>query len=226
MRCGSKTPIAALAVLLLVLGAAACGSDDDSDTATGTAQQQAGGDGLSDRGRSEGSGGDQDDSGAPEEPAGGFKPKQHEDSGGGSGRLRAKGGDDSVRSFGQEATEKEFVAAAVALHNFLDARAEGYWAPACSYLAQSVVELFEKFVSIPGQPDGRDCAEILAELTDQAAEEELREEAARADARSLRLKGERAFLIYTDADDAIRAFPMVRRNGRWNVAGIAGMPLD
>ena len=232
MRQGSKTLVAALVALLLAFGLAACGGDDDSDTTTTeTAQEQnadgkgsagANGDGGSDDGRAPGG---QDES-TPGEPAGSFKPKQHDDSGGGSEQFRVKGGDNSVQEFGEEASEGEFEAAAVALHNFLDARADGHWAAACEYLAGDITESLEKLAEQAKQIEATGCPTLLGKLTNPAAKQDLKKEARRANVGSLRVEGDRSFVIYRGLEGTILALPMKEEDGEWKVAGLAGTPLN
>lgn len=228
--------IVALAALLLAVALVACGGGDDSDSrATEAADQQqsqaedgsrdsaknSSGDssssaGNSDSGESQSSGGDASD----------FTPKQHSDSGGGAEQFKVKGGDNSVQEFGKEADAEEFDAAAVALHNFLDARAEGNWAAACEYMSKTTIESFEKLAAQAKQVDETSCGGILGKLTNPAAAQELKEEAAKASVGSLRLEGEQAFVIYTGIAGTVLAMPMANEDGDWKVAGIAGTPLS
>ncbi|HEX8689959.1 MAG TPA: hypothetical protein VF729_06935, partial [Solirubrobacterales bacterium] len=222
MSAASKLTIALLAALLS-FGLVACGGDDDPDTTAADAVSQAPGQGgkSDDRGGqndttgaggkddsgSAGAGGD-DKSDDPGEGGAGssedFVPKPHEDSGGGATQYRVKGGDNSVQEFGAEAEDAERDAAARALHNFLDARAQEAWDAACSYLSTEVRESLEDFAvkaqegaakqGKAEQFEGTGCASILGRLTNRAALPELRREAAQADVGSLRTEGDRAFV--------------------------------
>jgi hypothetical protein len=193
VRGGSKTPAAALAVLLLAVGLAACGGGSDSSSTAGAEH---------------------------------FKSKQHHDSGGGSAQYRVKGGDNSVQEFGAEAGGSEFEQAAAALHDFLDARAQADWAAACSYMSKSVIESLEQLAAGAKRPQGASCASILEKLTNPAAKQAMREEAAQANVGSLRIEGERAFLIYIGTGKTVIAMPMADEGGAWKVASLAGTPLS
>lgn len=228
----------ALAVLLLAGGLVACGGDDDADTTAAEAAGQGQTDGKSeqgdagDKGKSgsagdgEGSGGSGGGEGGSGSDASDFTPKQHNDSGGGSQQFRTKGGDNSVQEFGKEADEADFEAAAVALHNFLDARAEGNWAAACEYMSKGVVESFEKLAAQAKQIDDASCAGILEKLTNPAAKQSMKAEATKADVGSLRVEGDRSFVIYTGIDGTVLAMPMANEDGDWKVASLAGTPLS
>jgi hypothetical protein len=204
MRGGWKRPIAAAATLLLTLALVACGGDGDAGS-TGTEA---------------GSGG-----GASSE-ASDFVPKRHQDSGGGSETLRVKGGDNSVQEFGAEAGGSEFERAAAALHDFLDARAAGAWGAACSYVSKSIVESFKQLAAQAQQGDGSSCAAALETLTSPAVMRATKDEAEQADVGSLRVEGERAFLIYRGVENTIFAMPMANEGGAWKVGSLLGTPLS
>jgi hypothetical protein len=248
VRAGSKLWIAVVAAVL-ALGLAACGGDDDSDSSTTESASQAGSTGGSDRKGANGSGttADSKDSGedgstanndggggesaGDDSGSGNFVPKQHEDSGGGSQQYIVKGGDNSVQEFGVEADDSEREAAATALHNFLDARAVKDWEAACSYLAANIRQALENFGARAQKARGggdldTSCASILEKLTNPSGFGALREEAANADVGSLRVEGDRAFVIYRGSDDTVLSVPMANEDGDWKVAGLAGSPLN
>jgi hypothetical protein len=242
MRAGSKLSIALVAALL-AFGLVACGGDEDStSTATGAAAQNGKGDGAGQAGtemagdeRGEGAEGS-DDSGGAGGSSDDFVPGEHDDSGGGSSQYRVEGGDNSVQEFGAEAEDSERDAAATALHDFLDARAQEAWEAACSYLSTEVRESLESFAvkaqkaaakqDKAEQFDETSCASILRRLTNPAALPELRKEAAQADVGSLRIGGDRAFLLYTGLGGTVFAISVVNEDGEWKVATLAGTPLN
>ena len=231
MRRVSKTLAGALAVFLLAVGLAACGggsSDGSSTSSTEAGQAQtAGGSGSK---QSEAKGGEGGESGSESSSHKGesaeFTPKQHSDSGGGSQQYVQKGGDNSVQEFGNEGDQQEFNDAAAALHNFLDARAEGNWAAACNYMSKSVVESFEKLAAQAKQLKGTSCAGILEKLTNPAAKSAMKQEAEKADVGSLRVEGDRSFVIYRGVKGTVLAMPMANEGGNWKVASLAGTPLN
>jgi hypothetical protein len=233
VREGSKTLIAALVALPLAATLAACGGDDSSSSSTavdtgGQAQAAKNGDPKSDGGN-----GSPTRAPARESPVSGtqsdgpddFVSKQHDDSGGGAQQFRVKGGDNSVQDFGEEAGASEREAAATALHNFLDARAEANWAAACEYMSKVTIE------SLQGPGAGKDagdanCGEALEELINPAAKQSMKAEAVKADVGSLRMEGERSFVIYSSIKGLILAMPMTNEGGTWKVSSIAGTPLN
>jgi hypothetical protein len=242
----SKTLAGVLAVSLLSLCLAACGGGDSSSTEAAQASHEAAKEKVeakvrelkekhADANKSAQNGEEKSETakaGQGEAPvdrkkeAAEFVPKHHQDAGGGSKQYVTKGGDNSVQEYGKEADSQEFNAAAVSLHDFLDARAEGNWAAACDYMAKSVVESFEKLAAQAKQIEDKSCAGILEKLTNPAAKAELKKEAEKADVGSLRTEGDRSFVIYTGLEGAVLAIPMTNEGGKWKVASIAGTPLN
>lgn len=236
---------AMLAAALLAAGLAACGGEEDSTTET---QSEARTDSDAKEGgeRSDGSkaadgkdsgksksGGDEKGSSSDSERGkdiGNFVPKQHSDSGGGAEQFRVKGGDNSVQEFGGEAADSDFEEVSTALHNFLDARAVGDWTAACSYLTSSVVESLEKLSQRSEQGAGMDCGEALGTLTPSwevgSPKGLLVREAKVADVGSVRVEGDRAFVIYRGIEGMVMATSMAKENGRWKVASLGGVPLS
>jgi len=222
-------------VFLLAVGLVACGGGSDSSSgstaaeAGGTTQAEGGSSkqGEAMKGGKGKSGSDKSGgSGSSGEGGAGFTPKRHSDSGGGSGQYKVKGGDNSVQEFGKEAGASERDEAAAALHNFLDARAEGNWAAACSYMSKSIVESFEKLASQAKEVQASDCAGIIEKLTNPAAKASMKAEAKQADVGSLRVEGDRSFIIYKGTEGTILAMPMADEDGDWKVASLAGTPLN
>ncbi|HEX6687246.1 MAG TPA: hypothetical protein VF085_01110 [Solirubrobacterales bacterium] len=230
MRWGSKT-LAAVVALLLLAGLAGCGGGDGSDS---TAAQAGGGSGESTakdatakQGGAEGKSGSSAERQPDPGDASEFKPRHHTDSGGGAEQFKVKGGDNSIQEFGEEADTSDFEAAATALHDFLDARAEGNWAAVCRYLSKSTVESLERLASRSKQGGDTSCSAILAAITNPAAGGAVKAEAEKADVGSLRTDGDQAFLIYTGAEKGtILAMPMADEAGTWKVASLAGTPLN
>lgn len=222
--------------LLLTMGLIACGGGDSSST-TGAggararlerevkrASSESGSTGGKEK-KPAGSSGEEGQAGGAGEAAS-FAPKRHHDSGGGSAPYIVKGGDNSIQEFGKEAGSSEFAAAATALHNFFDARAEGNWAAACEYMSKGMIESFEKLVAQAKEKESLNCGQILEHLTNPTAKQSMKAEAAQADVHSLRTEGEQAFLIYTAAGGTVYAIPMAKENGAWKVASLAGTPLS
>lgn len=223
--------VVALVALLLAAGLAACGGGDSSSSTTTAADQgntestlSQGTSKKSDEGKSDSGSERQSDNSGPS--ASNFTPKHHSDSGGGSKQFVVKGSDNSVQEFGEEADSTEFNAAAVALHNFLDARAEGNWAAACGYMSKAIVESLEKLAAQAKQGEDQSCAGTIEKLTNPAAKGAMKAEAEKANVGSLRIEGEQAFVIYTGTDGTVLAMPMANESGNWKVASLAGTPLS
>ncbi len=93
-------------------------------------------------------------------------------------------------------------------------------------MSKSVIESFEQLAARAKQAGNPSCASILEQLTNPAAGQAMKEEAAQANVASLRIEGERAFLIYTGTGKTVIAMPMASEGGAWKVASLAGTPLS
>jgi hypothetical protein len=234
VRRASKTLVAALVMFLLAVGIGACGgSNDDSPTSdsaeTGGQGQSASaaGGAEQDRGKGgkEGGEGRSGGTGSEGDEAADFTPKQHSDSGGGSAQFEVKGADNSVQEYGAEADSREFEAVAAVLHDFLDARAEGNWAVACQFISKAIIRSFEALHAGGKQAGAGGCAGTLEKLINPVAKDLMRAEAAQADVGSVRVEGERSFVIYTGVESAVLAMPMTNEHGSWKVSSLTGTPL-
>lgn len=139
----------------------------------------------------------------------------------GAASFKTKGADNSIPESGSEASAAELGAAAAALHGYLDARATGAWAKACSYLAPA---LAAQLSQLTGAPRKLPCARLLAGLAAGIPAASARE-AAIAVPGALRVDGERALLLFHGAHDTDYFIPMAREGGRWKVAAIAPSAL-
>ncbi len=218
------------------MGLAACGGGSDSGSSSSTSIEATAQGGESTaaesptakggEGKSGGEEGQRQEPASRRKEAAEFTPKRHHDSGGGSSQFIVKGGDNSVQEFGEEADSQEFSDAAVALHNFLDARADGNWAAACGYMAKAIIQSFEKLAAQAKQIEDKSCAGILEKLTNPGAADVMKQEAQKANVGSLRVEGERSLVIYTGTQGTVLAMPMANEGGKWKVAAISGTPLD
>ncbi len=147
------------------------------------------------------------------------------DSGGGAERYRVPGGDNSIQTFGEEAGESERHAAAVVLHAFLQTRGKEQWEAVCSYLSASVHDQLRQLAPKVKDLQGDSCEETLAAISlplSGAAQAEFME----ADVGSLRVEGDRAFLLYRGVGDTIYAMTMAKEAGAWKVAALTPVPLS
>jgi hypothetical protein len=220
--------IAALAALALCAGAlSACGSSDSnsgsSSSSTSSTDSEKSGEGASEKKQANGSGTQQGSKEGGEPPGSAATSPLHV-SGGGSGQFRVKGGDNSIQDFGEESSEGELEEAAVALHEFLVARAEEDWRTACARVSKIVAQQLEQLGS-RSQSGNKSCPAALAALTPPLPPAVQRETTI-VDAGSLRVEGERGFLIYRGAEQTIYAINMAHEDERWKVGGLAPVPLQ
>jgi hypothetical protein len=188
----------AAAVLAISLGA--CGDSDSESTASETTAKSATKAVT--------------DSAAPSYGEGKFSPEQHKDSGGGSAQI--KGGDRRVLDYGEEAESSERESAALVLHNFLDARADLDWKAACSFLAPDTRKALEARAARAEGLKDKSCAGMLEAISGASAA--MISEAAYADVISLRVEGDKGFIIFSEILPTVRSMRMVEKNGSWKVS--------
>lgn len=124
------------------------------------------------------------------------------------------GGDNSVQTFGEEASAADRKAASVALFAYMQARAEADWATACANLTRYSVRLLSS-----AKPSVKVCAKTYATLIEGIPA------AARANTMvdgiaSLRVEGNRAFALYHGTKGADYFSPMRKEGDEWKVEGL------
>jgi hypothetical protein len=161
-----------------------------------------------------------------ESPAAQPPDKAHHDSGSGSSQFRQKGGDNSVPDYGYEASASEREEAAQPLHAYLDSVAAHRWPAACAYVSRGVIAELEQLSQLAKQQTQvESCPEFLAALNGEGSQSALATAAAQTDVASLRVDGDRGFVIYRGAKGQGYAMPMAREQGVWRVAALAGTPV-
>lgn len=227
-RLGIVTTVA-LGIALLVLLVGGCGnSGAGTETATTGTESQSGDTGEAGKSK-EGSSTESTEGEETGDRDGGSRAKVRTSplkvSGGGSAQYRVPGGDNSVQEFGEESDETELDEAATALHDYLVARAEEDWPAACANLSKSVDEQLRGLASRAEGLEGKGCAAILGALTPKLPPS-ARQESTIVDAGSLRLEGDRAFLIYSGAEGKTYTILMAPEDGAWKVGSLAATPLS
>lgn len=141
---------------------------------------------------------------------------------------RTKGGDNSVQDFGSEAPADERQAAAGVLVTYLNAYASGDAATACALLGSStkqmLVQAYGQAAAQGGAGAPRSCEQLLKALTSNVPDAAKRQ-LTQAKVLSLRVDGDRGFLLYDGARGDLYSMPMVRESGSWRVAALAGSAL-
>lgn len=126
-------------------------------------------------------------------------------------------GDNSIQTWGLEASSARRAQAAAFLRAYLDARATGAWAKVCSDLAARPRAEQERFGG------GAPCAEAMASFAAHASPAALREEA-QIEVLSFRVGRRYTFLIYR-RPDGVFAMPLAREGGRLKLLLATPEPL-
>jgi hypothetical protein len=223
------------AVLLTAAALSACGSSgtDSTDSTTREAVEPRpeadakpeGEDGTTAKqSQPEGNSSPGQRGGESEQPSGGsdaVTPLQV--SGGGSGHLRSKGGDNSIQDYGDEAGESELQEVAEIVHDFYVARVEQQWDKACEYLSKENIKQLEQLAARSKQQDV-DCGTVLEAFT-RTLPASVKREITTVDARSFRHNSSQGFLIYYGAGKVLYAMPMRPEDGTWKVTALVGTTL-
>jgi hypothetical protein len=142
-----------------------------------------------------------------------------------------KGGDNSVQTYGTEASEEERTEAAIALQAFLNARLQGDWEGICEALAQPALAQLDKFIK-RAQSEGKDvgCAGALAILDQGTAQSQLRQEAEITEVLSFRggghIPSDPSYLIFIGPPGkTLYSMPMYLEGGTWKVGMALPSPL-
>jgi hypothetical protein len=130
----------------------------------------------------------------------------------------------SLKSFGEEASPAERAAAAQVVEEFFRARRDGDSAKQCSLMSASTKKNLQEFgggLSERIQP----CPKLVKSVDSQLAATTITQPG-RIRVISVRVEGERGFVLYRDAKGAEAAFPVIREGSAWKVSALAGSRLQ
>ena len=130
----------------------------------------------------------------------------------------SKEGDNSIQTYGLEASSAERAQATAAVQAYLDARASGNWSKVCSLLTAKPRAEQGQFAG------GASCAKAMASFAAHAQTSVLEEEA-RIAVLSFRVGGKYAFLIYR-RPDGIWATALTREAGNWKLVSVTPAPVE
>ncbi len=215
--------IAATALLLI----AGCGGDDESTTtaaSTPTTEATTPATTTEDEGGDSGKGED-DGKGS----SGGEEPKTVKQADAPPvetiGAPKApKGGDDSIHTFGKEASEEDLRGAAAVLNGYLQARVKKDWALSCAYMAEAMTEQLMQLAQQAPEAEDMDCAQVVEAMSGHL-DKKSRKRMADIQIGTARVDGDRAFVLYKEAGVGWMLMPMAREDGEWKVTAIAGSVL-
>jgi hypothetical protein len=117
-----------------------------------------------------------------------------------------------------EASDEERSRLTALVQDFLDARAAGDWAGACTFLAAKPHREFERLIK--GKSGNAACAAGMEALTVGVPASAFDHEAEILDVLSLRVGGGHAFLIYTRPGGKIYTTALGHEGGAWKVISV------
>jgi hypothetical protein len=130
----------------------------------------------------------------------------------------SKQGDNSIQTWGLEASDAEREEATATVQRYLDARAAGNWSTVCQLLAAKPRREQEQFGG------GASCAKAMASFAADASPATLREEA-EIEVLSFRVGDKYTFLIYR-RPDGIFATVLTREAGAWKLISVTPNPIE
>jgi len=137
----------------------------------------------------------------------------------------SKGGDNSIQTWGLEASAAEREEVTATLQAFYDARARAEWARACTHLAARQKAELAGFIR--GRSGNAACAEAMGALAEGIPPEAFAREARIDYVLSARAgRRDTAFLIYTrTGEDKVYANAFAEEDGAWKVVSIGPTTL-
>jgi len=138
-----------------------------------------------------------------------------------AGSAPVESGDHSVQEYGSKASGTEASAPSAAMRSFFTAFAAPDYAKVCAGLAAANLEELSQFAK-----QGGGCPAALKLLNLHAGASEAKAAAA-APIKSVRVKGDTAFIIFTPKGGKPSFFVMKREGGAWKAISLGpGTPLE
>jgi hypothetical protein len=136
-----------------------------------------------------------------------------------------KNGDNSIQTFGVESDGDERAEAAGVLKTYLAAELKGEWARACSLLAVETREDLERlWVQAAGTNRGPPCQRAMAGFLHGVPKSQIRI-LGTLHVLSMRIEGDRGFIIYHSGNGTPSESPMQKEDGRWKVRTLVAKVL-
>lgn len=202
----------------LVVAAAGCGGEDSDDEAATTTQTATE---ASNTGAAFDSG---DQSGEAEAAASGEQDAQAEPVKRTGPPPTVKGGDNSIQRFGEEADPRSFDEIAGLVVAFMRARADRDWERACNLLSPEIDEQLQEAAE---RMEGLEIScERFVEHGAKVLSARQLERMADIRVGSVRVKGDRGFVIFRDGRGAWQFMPVSRDGESWDLAAIGPTPLQ
>jgi hypothetical protein len=131
-------------------------------------------------------------------------------------------GDNSIPTYGSEASGSESAAAGAALSGYLAARAAGDWASACALISATVAK---QVALLAGEAGGSkpSCVDAYAKLSERPPAAE-RADPLTHGLTALRVESPHAFALFYGPGSQQYMMPMEAEGGAWKVTQIAPIP--
>jgi hypothetical protein len=138
----------------------------------------------------------------------------------------SKGGDNSIQTFGLEASSKKRTQLTAIVRAYLNARAAEDWKKACFHLAIRQQQMFVRLATASLHLPRPSCAAAQAALVPPNATHALAIEARIEAILSMRVGNDHAFLIYRRYRDQVYATALRFERGEWKVLSVAPTTVE
>jgi hypothetical protein len=130
------------------------------------------------------------------------------------------GGDNSIQTYGREASAPQRARAGAVLKRYLTAYAAGDWPGACAQMSVQLKGSLQRLARSTGKTSASGCAPALRAFSAAAPAAARRVGLPISAVAALRVEGEQGFALYHSAHGSGYFAPMLREAGRWRVASL------
>lgn len=212
----NRAGLAALVCVALAAVLVACGGGSSGSDSTGGAGSPAPRLGGSATGSGPKTSEPRKDSGSSSAPSGSTRGVDRRAQG--AAAFLVPQGDNSIPTYGAEASSSELAAATESLATYLAARASRDWVRACSHLGAPI----QKQLELLARGGGEGCAASYAQLASHIGSSQLASPLVKLAA--LRVEGDKAFALFYGPGEQQYMMPMVSEGGSWKANQLEPVP--
>jgi hypothetical protein len=131
-------------------------------------------------------------------------------------------GDNSIPTYGSDASSSELAAATASLGAYLSARESGDWSTACAHMGDPVRRQVEALAQV-AKGKAQDCGAAYAALSAEVPAA-ARTSPLSGELTAFRVQGDKAFALFYGPHNQQYMMPMVSEGGEWKVNQLEAVP--